>query len=74
MTQEYSKARQLAETAFSKTQSQFLAKGRARTEVETLVDARAEKTLRLKRARLAKEQSDRSRVAAALVSRRAASA
>ncbi|WP_099868118.1 hypothetical protein [Pararhizobium haloflavum] len=74
MSEQHSKARQLAEIAFTKAQSQFLAKDRAIEEVDTLVHAREEKTLRLRKARLAKDQTDRARVAAALISKRAATA
>lgn len=58
MTEKHSKSRQQAETAFSKTQSQFLARERALEEIDTIAVAREEKTLRLREARLAREQQD----------------
>jgi len=58
MTANYSKPRQQAEAAFGKTQSQFLARERAFGELDSIVVARDEKTLRLREARLAKELQD----------------
>ena len=65
MTQTHSRSRQQAEIAFTKAQSQFLARTRAVEELDTIVQAREEKTARLKKARLAKESEDRERVGAA---------
>lgn len=68
MTQTHSRLRQEAEIAFANAQSQFLARERAVEELDTIVQGRVEKTLRLKKARLTKEPEDRSRVTAALLS------
>jgi len=70
MTQ-HSKSRQQAESAFTKVQSQFLARTRAIEELDTMAKARRDKTARLKNARLAKESDDRARATAALISKRA---
>jgi len=70
MTQTHSKSRQKAESAFTKAQSQFLARSRAVEECDMIVQARRENTLRLKETRLAKEADDRARAAAALISKR----
>lgn len=58
MTQSFGKAREKAETAFGKTQSQFLARDRILSEQDALVRARDEKTARLRDLRMAKEASD----------------
>lgn len=71
MTQTYSKSRQQAELAFGKAQSEFFARNRAVDELDSIVQARDEKTLRLREARLAKELEDRTRATTALVSKRA---
>ena len=55
MTQQYSKSRQQAEIAFAKAQSQFLARAQPVEEFDLIVQARDAKTLRLRKARLAKE-------------------
>lgn len=52
-----SRARQAAEAAFNKTQSQFLSRTRALDEQSTEAAERAEKTRRLRAARLESEQS-----------------
>lgn len=70
MTQ-HSKSRQQAESAFTKVQSQFLARNRAIEELDTMVKAREDKTSRLKKARLEREADDRARATAALISKRA---
>ena len=70
MTQ-YSRSRQQAEIAFSKAQSQFVARTRAAEELDMVVQAREEKTARLRKAREAKELEDREKVTAALLSKRA---
>lgn len=57
MSEPVSKARQLAEIAFDKTQSQFLARTRAFQEHDTATAERAEITQRLRTARLEREQS-----------------
>lgn len=51
-----SRARQTAEAAFDKTQSQFRSKTRALDEHDTEAAERAEKTRRLRAARLEREQ------------------
>lgn len=58
MTQTHSKSRQQAEIAFGNVQSQFFARNSAREELDSIVVARDEKTLRLREARLAKELQD----------------
>lgn len=65
MTQTHSQARQQAEIAFARTQSQFLARERAADELDAAAEARREKTLRLRTARLAKELQDRTLAAPA---------
>jgi hypothetical protein len=70
MTQPQSKARQQAELAFAKTQSQFFARNRVVDELDAITKARREKTLRLKMAREAKELEDRARSAAARLPQR----
>jgi hypothetical protein len=69
MTQQ-SKPRQQAESAFTKVQSQLLARTRAIEELDTIAEAREDKTSRLKHARLAKEADDRAKATAALLSKR----
>jgi hypothetical protein len=70
MTQTHSKSRQQAEVAFADAQSQFFARNSAMEELDSLVQARDEKTLRLREARLAKELSDRSVSTASLIAKR----
>jgi hypothetical protein len=72
MTETFSKSRQKAEVAFSKTQSQFIARDHAVEEQEFLAQAREAKTLRLREARLAKEAGDRAKATARRSSKRAA--
>ncbi|KQB12990.1 hypothetical protein H9N28_14160 [Rhodobacter capsulatus] len=57
MSGQMSKARQIAEIAFNKTQSQFLERRRAVQEQDTETSERAAKTLRLRTARLEREQA-----------------
>jgi hypothetical protein len=71
MTQTHSKSRQQAEIALGKAQSKFLARGRVVEERDSLVLARAEKTLMLREARLAKELRDRTTLTATFISKRA---
>lgn len=59
MTQSYGRARQEAEIAFAKAQSVFLARESTNRQRDAMADARKEKTLALRTARLAKEQEDR---------------
>lgn len=62
MTQTSSRAR--AEIAFAEAQSQFLARDRPVGELDAIAQARAEKTLRLKTARMARDLEERARAAA----------
>ena len=71
MAETHSKSRQKAEIAFGKAQSQLLARGRAVEERDSVAHARAEKTLQLREARLAKELRDRTMATAAFISKRA---
>lgn len=71
MSQTHSKARQKAEIAFANAQSPFFARNAAVEELDSLVQAREEKTLRLREARLAKELKDREAATASLLARRA---
>jgi hypothetical protein len=64
MTENYSKSRQQAEAAFAAVQSQFLAKDRSAADLDPANQAREENTLRLKKARLAKESGDAAKVLA----------
>jgi hypothetical protein len=70
MTETLSKSRLQAEKAFSKVQSQSLARNQMTEELDLIVRAREEKTLRLRNARLAKELSDRQSATAAFILRR----
>jgi hypothetical protein len=70
MTETLSKSRLQAEKAFAKVQSKFLARNQMTEELDLIVRAREEKTLRLRTARLAKELSDRQSATAALILRR----
>ena len=69
MTPTYSKSREQAEIAFGHTQTQFFAKDRAVDELQSIIQAREAKTLRLREARLAKEQDDLAAVLATPVRR-----
>lgn len=71
MTEIYSKSRQQAEIAFGKTQSVGLARDRAVEELDTIVQAREEKTARLREARIAKEVADRAKACIGLTAKRA---
>ncbi|GGF99822.1 MULTISPECIES: hypothetical protein [Rhizobium] len=55
MTEHHSKARQIAEKAFDKTQASSTAGNRTRDELDAVTKARQEKTSRLREARLAME-------------------
>lgn len=59
MTPSHSSSRQTAETAFAKIQSSFLVRQHADEGCDPILQARQEKTLRLRNARLAKEDDDR---------------
>lgn len=52
------KNRERAESAFSKTQSQSLARNRTLSEEDAVIRAREEKTMRLRELRKAKEAED----------------
>jgi hypothetical protein len=71
MTEKHSKSRQQAEIAFGDTQSQFFARNSAVDELDSIVRARQEKTLRLREAREAKETEARLKAATVLVAKRA---
>jgi hypothetical protein len=71
MSQTHSKSRQQAEIAFGDAQTQFFARNSAVEELDSLVRAREEKTLRLREARLAKEEHDRTAATASLLAKRA---
>ena len=58
MTDSQSKAREQAESAFGKTQSQSLARNRINSEMDAVVQEREEKTLRLRALRMEKEASE----------------
>jgi hypothetical protein len=73
MTQ-HSRLRQQAEIAFTRTQSQFLARKRAVEELDATVQAHDDKTSRLRKARLDKELENRGRVTASLLAKRAITA
>lgn len=70
MTQTHSKSRQQAEIAFGNVQSQFFGRGNAVEERDVTIQAREDKTARLREARLAKEMLDRNNAVAALSAKR----
>lgn len=70
MTKTYSKSRQQAEAAFGSLQTAFFAKNNAAEELESVAQARDAKTVRLREARLAKEEADRISATAALLAKR----
>ncbi|WP_106753607.1 hypothetical protein [Pannonibacter carbonis] len=65
MTEKQSKLRQQAEIAFAKAQTGARARSRAVEEIDLIVQARNEKTMELKKARMAKELEDRAMAALA---------
>ena len=71
MTKTQSKIRLQDENSFSQTQNEFFAHGHALEELTSTVDAREAKTIRLREARLAKEQGDRAAATKALATARA---
>ncbi|KAA3498986.1 MULTISPECIES: hypothetical protein [Rhizobium/Agrobacterium group] len=71
MTEKYSISRQKAEIAFSHIQAPFFAKEEAFEELDSIARSREAKSLRLREARLAKEQSDRASATSALLAKRA---
>lgn len=70
MTQTHSKSRQQAEIAFGNVQSQFFGRGNAVEERDVTIQAREDKTARLREARLAKEMLDRNNAVAAFSAKR----
>jgi hypothetical protein len=72
MTQQHTRSRQQAEISFSKLQAPVIAKDLAEHERKAAVEARDEKTARLRVARLAKELADRTSATAALIAKRSA--
>ncbi len=58
MAENSNKAREQAEVAFSKTQTQLLARNRTHSEHDAVSMARDEKTARLRELRLEKEAAD----------------
>ena len=71
MTQTHSRSRQQAEIAFGKTQTEFFARGQAMEVLDSIAQARDEKTSRLREARKAKELSARLSATTALIGKRA---
>jgi hypothetical protein len=71
MTQTQSKSRQQAEIAFGKTQTEFFARGQAMNALDSIAQARDEKTSRLREARKAKELTDRLSATSGLIGKRA---
>lgn len=70
MTETHSKSRQTADIAFGKAKSQFDARERVFAEIDSMVGAREEKTLRLREARLAKELQDQLAASASPVAKK----
>jgi hypothetical protein len=71
MTQTQSRSRQQAEIAFGKTQTEFFARGQAMNALDSISQARDEKTSRLREARKAKELTDRLSATSGLIGKRA---
>ena len=71
MTQTQSRSRQQAEIAFGKVQTEFFARGQAVEALDTIAQARDEKTLRLREARKAKELVDHLSAPKAVIGKRA---
>jgi hypothetical protein len=70
MTQTHSRSRQQAEIAFGKTQTEFFSRGQAVEVLDSIAQARDEKTARLREARKAKELVDRTTATFALIGKR----
>jgi hypothetical protein len=70
MTETLSKSREQAESLFTKTQSQFMARSRVIEEHDAVAQAREEKTKRLRELRIAKAASERASAASALLKKR----
>ncbi|KQY43668.1 hypothetical protein [Rhizobium sp. Root483D2] len=65
MTENSTKARDQAETAFSRTQTQFMARSRTISEIDAVAAERDAKTQRLRELRLEKEAAATAKAAAA---------
>lgn len=74
MAETYSRSRQQAEIAFGKEQTEFFARGQAMNALDSIAQAREEKTLRLREARKAKELADRMSSPAATSAKRVSKA
>ncbi len=70
MTATYSRARQQAEVAFGNVQTEFFSKNKAMEEFDSATQQREAKTLRLREARLAKEQAERASQISSLFAKR----
>ncbi|TCP82748.1 hypothetical protein C8J31_11081 [Rhizobium sp. PP-CC-2G-626] len=70
MSETYSKSRQQAEIAFGLTQAPFFGHSKAVEELDSIVQTREAKTLRLREARLAKEATVVATAAQALLTQR----
>lgn len=70
MTETYSKARQQAEIAFGKEQTEFFSRGQAMEALDSIAHARDEKTSRLRQARKAKELADRMSATTIMIGKR----
>lgn len=64
MTENSTKTRDQAETAFSRTQTQFMARNRTIAEIDDVAAAREAKTLRLRELRLQMEANTPAKVPA----------
>ncbi|CAN7622424.1 hypothetical protein LJR098_005962 [Rhizobium sp. LjRoot98] len=64
MTENSTKARDQAETAFSRTQTQFMARNRTISEIDAVAAERDAKTQRLRELRLEKEAAATAKAAA----------
>jgi hypothetical protein len=65
LTENSTKARDQAETAFSRTQTQFMARNRTISEIDAVAAERDAKTQRLRELRLEKEAAATAKAAAA---------
>jgi hypothetical protein len=70
VTETHSKSRQQAEIAFGNIQVEFFSKNNAVEELVSAAQLRDAKTLRLREARLAKEQSERAIAISSLLAKR----
>ncbi|MCQ1775080.1 hypothetical protein NOI24_27670 [Neorhizobium galegae] len=71
MIMTHSKTRQQAEMAFDQVQSQFFARDHAVEELDYVAQVREAKTLRLREARLAREERDRKTALGIMLAKRA---